>query len=106
VGEDNGLGLDVRERTGAAVVFIRGEIDIHTCNQLEATLGRLVEEGTGPVVLDMTDVSFIDSSGLRTLITAHGALAERDRAFTLENPSPMTKRLLEVTSLQSLFGLA
>jgi anti-sigma B factor antagonist len=54
---------------GARAVQVRGELDLATEEQLTAVLDEAVAAG-GPVVLDMTSLRFIDSSGIRALLNA------------------------------------
>jgi anti-sigma B factor antagonist len=83
---------------------ISGEIDASTAPRLVEAVEQLPGHD-GAIVLDVKDVSFIDSSGLRVLI----ALAERargeGRTVELDNPSTSVVRLLEITGLADMFGL-
>jgi anti-anti-sigma factor len=54
----------------------------------------------------MQGVSFIDSSGLRTLIQARQMFPDDPAALTLRKPQPSTTRLLELTGLADYFSLA
>ena len=105
VSDNNGqLTLDVTQHDAAAEITATGEVDIHTCAQLEEALLRLAEDGVVTVTLDLGAVAFIDSSGLRALVVGHKALEERGGALVVANPSSMAARLLEVTGLDTLFG--
>jgi anti-anti-sigma factor len=63
-----------RERV---VVRVLGEIDLITAGDLERPLLELLASGFEAVVLDLREVSFLDSSGIRVLITAHQCAEER-----------------------------
>jgi anti-anti-sigma factor len=68
----------VAERHGAdARVVVRGELDLATAMRLEGTLARLAK--TGLVVLDLRDVTLVDSTGLRMVAIAVSELAPRVR---------------------------
>jgi anti-sigma B factor antagonist len=99
------LQLQVAEHDGVAEVTVRGEIDIHTCGDLETTLTRLADSGVRTVTLDFAGVAFIDSSGLRVLVIGHKALQDQGGSLVVSNPSASTKRLLEVTGLNGLFDV-
>lgn len=75
---------------------LAGEIDAHTAPQLGAAIA---EVATPHVVLDMSAVEFVDSSGLRVLIEAHKALEENGGRLVLHDPSPAVRRLLEVSGV-------
>jgi anti-sigma B factor antagonist len=100
---DGELTLAVAQRDAVADVVARGEVDIHTCDQLEATLVSLAGDGVRTISLDLGGVRFIDSSGLRALVVGHKALEGNGGALLIANPSPMTARLLEITGLDALF---
>jgi anti-anti-sigma factor len=103
-------GFEVRvESTGSrdapAVMHLAGELDSLAATQLAQSLESLDARAPG-LVLDMSDVSFIDSSGLRTLIQARQMFPDDPRALTLRNPQSSTTRLLELTGLADYFALA
>lgn len=76
---------------------LAGEIDAHTAPEFESALHEFVDEHTSARV-DLTGVAFMDSSGLRALIT--GALASRERGGdVVVVPSPIVSRLLEMSGL-------
>jgi anti-sigma B factor antagonist len=106
VADDPGsLQLTVAEGDGHAEVAVRGEVDIHTCTELERTLTTLADKGVNVITLDLGEVAFIDSSGLRALVVGHKALQDRGGSLVVANPSPSTARLLEVTGLDGLFDV-
>lgn len=62
--------------TGNPVIFVSRDIDMATAHALASALEPWVRAG-GPVILDVSEVKFMDSSGLRVLIQAAKALGER-----------------------------
>ena len=77
-----------------------GELDVATATQLEARLAGNID-----TVLDLSELSFIDSTGLRVLVsTAHRAQAEAWE-FTVRNPQPTVLRVLKLVALEQLLGL-
>ena len=103
--ESESLDLRVVEDDDGADVSVRGEVDIHTCSQLEQVLTNLAEKGMRTVAIDLRHVGFIDSSGLRALVVAHKALQDQGGSLVVANPSASTARLLEVTGLDGLFDI-
>ena len=87
------------------IVEAVGEIDAHTCERLEAALAG-AGMAPGPVVLDLSGVGFIDSSGLRVLVNAHRARETLDHGLVLRGLSPPIQRLFDVTGLTDLFTTA
>ncbi len=70
-----------RER-GATVVAVRGELDAASTPVLQEKLADIVAEG-GPIVLDLAECQFLDSTGLHAIIDARGVLEERGAGFEI-----------------------
>jgi anti-sigma B factor antagonist len=88
------LTIDDGEEPGLLV--LRGDLDSHSCQALAERLDTMT--AAEPVVLDMQAVRFIDSSGLRALLTAHEA-RRQGAPLVLREPSRAVWRLLEITAL-------
>jgi anti-anti-sigma factor len=71
-----GKVASVSVSTGSPVIFLSGEIDMATTQALRTSVEPWVRAG-GPVILDFSAVSFMDSTGLHVLIEAAKALGER-----------------------------
>jgi len=89
---------------GTPVVEVRGEIDISSAEDLRAALLRAATD-THDVVLDFGGVTFIDSSGLRTVIQAHKQIEGRGRALVIERVSPVVEKVLRLSGLDKLFTI-
>jgi anti-sigma B factor antagonist len=84
-------------------VALSGEIDINVTERLEAALTKAIISSTGAFVIDLTDVTFLDSSGLAALTRAQALLGREDRALALICPAGRAQRVLELTGLNDLF---
>lgn len=96
--ESNDL-LSITEDGGT--ITLSGEIDASTVPMLVKHLHATTDD----VVVDLSAVGFIDSSGLRALIGAHQTLDGRDSTLTLRNPSPAVMRLFELSSVTTFFTI-
>lgn len=94
------LSVDV-DRSGALIVH--GDIDIAGGPTLEGYVLRAQDDV--PLVLDLRDVEFIDSSGLRTLLTATRRAHKHDTAVRLRNVGTAVRRMLEITGTSSQFEI-
>ena len=74
---------------------VQGEIDLDTVDELQ----RALSQAEGDVCLDLSEVTFLDSSGLRLLLGQHQALAERGNRFEIAKPHPQVRRYLEISGL-------
>ena len=87
------------------VVVPKREIDFVTAPQLSAELDRAIAEGDSKVVVDLCDVTFMDSSGAHALLEASKRLRALDRGFSVICVRGSVSRLLELLGLGSAFAL-
>lgn len=78
-----------------------GEIDFSTCGKLDEMLRTL--DLAAPALVDLSAVSFIDSSGLALLIEHNMLRADERGRLTILHPSKSVRRLLQMTGLEGLF---
>ena len=78
---------------------VGGEIDVFTAPSLAERLATATAVPATHVTVDLADVSFIDSTGLRVLIEADRAMRDRGGVLVLLRPSHVVSRLLELTAL-------
>ena len=82
----------------AVVVRLAGELDLYNAPQVRAALGEVVASAPERVVVDLSEVEFIDSTALGVLIESRAKLENR-QAFLLAGPALETRRALEVSGL-------
>jgi len=99
--------LDVVALPGPQTTLaLAGELDPGTAPDLQARIDDLVADvAVTRVVLDLAQVSFLDSSGLRVLVAANEALRARTAELVLRGPDPNVRRVLEVTGLTDLITI-
>jgi anti-sigma B factor antagonist len=88
------------------VVQVTGELDLHLEPELREELNRALAAGFTHLVVDLTDVNFLDSSALGRLVEAAKRLAERGGGIVLAAPDRQIRRLLEITALDRIFLIA
>ena len=89
------LELTVSEHDGETVVGAAGELDVNTAPELREQLARLVNEGARLIVVDLTAVSFVDSTALSVLVSALKRLRQADGDLELASPNPSVRRVFE-----------
>jgi anti-sigma B factor antagonist len=82
-----------------AAIIVTGELDAHTCSDLTSALEPL--PGSGDIQLDVSGVEFMDSSGLRALISAHQSAEATDRRLVIVHPGKAVARIIEISGLES-----
>jgi anti-sigma B factor antagonist len=93
------LAIERISRDGVELVSVEGEIDIATAPRLLAVLNQTVADARGPLVVDLSDVGFMDSTGLALLINAHRRLSRRQHGFAVVCPPGPLLRVFEVTDM-------
>ena len=87
------------------LVVVSGELDLVNAAHLGECLDAVIDSTDGDVVVDLANVTFIDSTGLRTVLVARDRLCRSDRTLAVRNPSVQVARLLEICGLCDLIEL-
>jgi anti-anti-sigma factor len=96
--------LNVSSTVDGAVarVTLVGELDLDAAGALAEELGRLPEQGATEIVIDAGGLTFIDSSGLRALLSAREQLQNGGATLQIAAASPAVDRVLEITGTRAL----
>jgi anti-anti-sigma factor len=87
-------------------VALRGEIDMANAVDTFAVLHDAANgDGCRELVIDLAELTFLDSSGLRTLIKLRAHLRDADIKLAMVNPRPLIRKTIEVTGLEGELGL-
>jgi anti-sigma B factor antagonist len=94
-----------RAAGGAATLLrLSGELDINARDDLRHAIVGALDDGAEDLVLDMAEVTFIDSEALGALIDGYNAARTRAAGFRLINATGVVKRVLTVSGAADLFG--
>ena len=95
----NLLEVDTGERAGAVCVALRGELDLSTVDKVEEALLD-AEQASPPVMLiDLSALTFLDSTGLRTIVTADQRARDGDRRLVVVKGPEVVHRVFTITRL-------
>jgi anti-sigma B factor antagonist len=95
----------IKQEEAATVIELVGDLDFHTARRLRETLLGLHAQGSNNVVLDMSRLEFIDSSGLSVLVAGLKRLRNSDGNLSLRAVPEQTKRVLEVSGLSRVLSV-
>lgn len=90
---------------GAHVICVRGEIHVTTTPRFAERLTAAIEGGKTAVVLDMTGVEFIDSTGLSVLLNGLRLVGQRGGHLAIVCANPTVLRLFQITGLDGTFDM-
>jgi anti-sigma B factor antagonist len=101
------LSIDLKtEDSGETHVFrLRGSLDLATAPTVRAAVMEAIEGGSHHLIVDLTQLEFLDSTGLGVLIGAHRRTAERNGSFRLVISDGPISRLLNITGLIAVFAV-
>jgi stage II sporulation protein AA (anti-sigma F factor antagonist) len=94
------LTIDIEEAGGTATMTVHGEVDLDSVDQLSDALTSVSE--AAQVDVDLADVSYMDSGGLRALLTAKGDLEHRGGRLRVIVASSTVDRLFEIAGVAEL----
>jgi anti-anti-sigma factor len=97
-------GIRVQQVHDRATVYPHGELDVATAPRLNMALSELRRDGVRDLTVDLADVTFLDTAGLRVLLEHAGLLRARRGRLHLTHPSNAIRRLLHVTRTAHLLA--
>ena len=86
-------------------VALEGRIDTLTAPQLETELAPLLE-GVSALVIDMAQVAYISSAGLRVLLSTHKKMLSAGGSLTIANAVPAVREVFDITGFSDILTLA
>ena len=101
--DPTGFSISISERNGRAVVALWGELDLATAPDLDAALIELQEAGAD-VAVDLRELAFMDSTGLRVIVAAHARAEGEEQSFVIVRPRPGApiERILAIAGVASV----
>ena len=94
------LEVETQERDGLAHVVLRGELDLSTVNKVQEALRQVEADSPPVVILDLSKLTFLDSTGLRCLVTADQRARDADRRVVLVRGPDPVQRVFSITRLE------
>lgn len=92
----------VRSGDEVAVVAV-GELDLASADGLGEQVRDVLAAGSAQILLDLRQVDFIDSTGLRMLLSLRNDAKRHHQPLTLVPPTPAARRIFEITGTRNLF---
>jgi anti-sigma B factor antagonist len=99
----NTIAFSVEHKGNAVLVHCRGRLVAGLCNEFYSKIHALIP-GSKRLVLDLTDLAFVDSMGIGTLVRLHVSAKSAGSCLELINLGKQIRHLLGITNLLSLFG--
>jgi anti-sigma B factor antagonist len=97
--------LDVDPQSERVVLRVCGDLDLETAPRLLAGAEPHLDTGDGGLVIDLSEVTFIDSSGLSVLIRINQRVTAANRRLAIIAPPPHVAKAFEITGLNQVLPL-
>ncbi|MGD8452356.1 MAG: STAS domain-containing protein [Phycisphaerae bacterium] len=104
--QPDGIQVSTSSVAGAEVVHVVGEIDLRTSPQLRTRLLQVVEREPKRLVVDLSRVGYMDSSGVGTMVEVKRMVERRGGAVVLAGLQPRVRGVFEITQLDKFFIIA
>jgi len=98
------IETSLRHHDDVPVLDVTGEIDIYTTPQFKDAVSAAIDEGKPSIIINMKDVSYMDSSGFGTLLSATKRLRPVEGGLYLAGCNEAITRMLQITRLNTIFG--
>ncbi|MGM0507711.1 MAG: STAS domain-containing protein [Fusobacteriota bacterium] len=100
------MKLDMtKEENGIKLVSIEGEIDVYTSLEIKKDLNQIIDEDGLKLVIDLDQVTYIDSSGLGVFVTILKKINKKGGNMKLINLQPSVEKIFEITRLKKFFEI-
>jgi anti-sigma B factor antagonist len=94
-----------RRDDGTGMVYLVGELDLSVVDQLEDQLRTALARATKALKVDLTDVTYIDSSSVGVLMRTLAAATDEGKAMRVVNAHGVCRRVLEVAGVAEVLGV-
>jgi anti-sigma B factor antagonist len=103
--QDGAFGIDEATDGDSLVFRLSGDLDMEAAPSLNERLHRAIDDGQTNLVVDVSGLTFIDSTGIGVLLHSLKDAQRVDGRLVLRSPTERTLRVLEIIGLRELFGL-
>ena len=99
------MDISTQQAKSVSVMTVKGRVDSATAPDLENALKQLVEGDKTQIVLDLKDVEYMSSAGLRAMVSTLKAVKRINGDLRLCTPSPRVAEVLRLAGLNSIFSI-
>jgi anti-sigma B factor antagonist len=97
--------VNVKKENSATIVELSGEVDLYSSPEVRNVLLKLIQDKTSIIIVDLKKVSYIDSSGVATLVEGLQKAGEYSGTLKLTNLQDTVRHVFELSSLDKVFEI-
>jgi anti-anti-sigma factor len=98
------MEIKVKKENSLTIIFVSGDIDAVTCGKLQEKTDELINNGNKRLLLDLSEVNYISSAGLRVILATAKKLYT-DGVFAISGPKPAVREILEMVGLTNIIAI-
>lgn len=102
---EGNLEVCIRKTRDIPVIGLSGDLDSYACRRLKEAIDRIIDGGDSQIVIDFSNVEYMDSYGLSTLVGSLERVSAHDGDMAISGMGSHVLSVLKVTGLNSLFEL-
>jgi len=103
--DDVRIETELERVADVPVVKVTGEIDVYTAPEFKSAVNKAIDTGAVDLIIDLTNVSYMDSSGFGILLGATKRVRPKGGTINLLGCSEAITRMLRITRLDTIFGM-
>lgn len=100
------MTVSTHEQDNKTVVSVAGEVDVSNAGDLRDALNAVLASGEGDIEVELSNVPYIDSTGIGVLVGAAHRSADAGRAFAVRNPQRNVARVLAMLGVDGELGVS
>lgn len=100
------MEIKTRENSSIFVIDVIGDMDLYSSFRLKELVDKLTNENVKKFIINLDEVSYIDSSGVGSLIYINSLCKKKDISFKIVNVKGTVKRVIELTKLLGYLPIA
>jgi anti-anti-sigma factor len=102
---DRTANVHVERHDHAVIIRLSGHVDESAADALNTELDEILEEGWNQIIFELSDVTFMGSSGLGQIMRAYREVRESEGYVRVVNPQPLIEDLFELTKLNKIMTI-
>lgn len=99
------MEIKIENINNIIIVIPQGEIDMHNSPQLRKTLQEATKDNPANLLIDLEAVTYMDSSGLATLVEIFQSVQKNGKKLALSSPMDTVKNIFSITRLDEIFPI-
>jgi stage II sporulation protein AA (anti-sigma F factor antagonist) len=100
----NGMKVESRKEGNTIVVSVSGRLEANTTGSFDAAILSLISDGKN-LLINLTDLDYISSAGLRSILTAAKKVQESQGELALSSPTEMVKEVLDMSGFSAIINI-